>query len=122
MCVKNRHWIEERVAWRDTEKMQAPAHVELAKIRAEAEEKKRADEIQAEEKCGQVRSRCQDKADKELTLKEMEMKTQSYPDIFTDMPRETDMIQHRVKLTDDTLIGCKPYLSIAVCHEGRAME
>ena len=42
----------ERVAWRETQKMQAQADVELAKIRAEAEaeEKKRADELQAEEK------------------------------------------------------------------------
>ena len=30
-------------------------------------------------------------------------------DIFTDMSRETDVIQHRVKLTDDTPIRCKPY-------------
>ena len=35
--------------------------------------------------------------------------TPSYPDVFTDMPRETDVIQHRVKLTDDTPIRCKPY-------------
>ena len=32
-----------------------------------------------------------------------------YPDVFTDMPGETDVIQHRVKLTDDTPIHCKPY-------------
>ena len=32
-----------------------------------------------------------------------------YPDLFTDMPGETDVIQHRVKLTDDTPIHCKPY-------------
>ena len=38
---------ERRVAWRDTQKMQAQADLELAKIRVEAEEKgkKRADEI-----------------------------------------------------------------------------
>ena len=30
-------------------------------------------------------------------------------DVFTDMPGETDVIQHRVKLIDDTLIRCKPY-------------
>ena len=53
---------EERSAWRDTQKrqaknkkMQAQVEVELAKVRAEAEEKRRADEIhiaelQAEEK------------------------------------------------------------------------
>ena len=36
--------------------------------------------------------------------------TRRYPDVFTDtdMPRETDVIQHRVKLTDDTPICCKP--------------
>ena len=32
-----------------------------------------------------------------------------YPDVFTDMPEETNVIQHRVKLTDDTPIRCKPY-------------
>ena len=37
---------EERAAWREAQKMQAQADVELAKIRAEAEEKRRADEIQ----------------------------------------------------------------------------
>ena len=30
-------------------------------------------------------------------------------DVFTDMPGETDVIQHKVKLTDDTPIRCKPY-------------
>ena len=35
--------------------------------------------------------------------------TRRYPDAFTDMPGETDVIQHRVKLTDDTSICCKPY-------------
>ena len=30
--------------------------------------------------------------------------TRRYPDVFTDMPGETDVIQHRVKLTDDTPI------------------
>ena len=35
--------------------------------------------------------------------------TQRYPDVFTDMPRETNVIQHKVKLTDDTPIRCKPY-------------
>ena len=29
-----------------------------------------------------------------------------YPDVFTDMP---DVIQHQIKLTDDTPIRCKPY-------------
>ena len=32
-----------------------------------------------------------------------------YPDVFTDMPGETNVIQHRVKLTDDTPICCKQY-------------
>ena len=36
--------------------------------------------------------------------------TRKYPDVFTDMPGEIDVIQHRVKLTDDTPIRCKPYL------------
>ena len=35
--------------------------------------------------------------------------TRRYPDVFTDMPGETDAIQHRVKLTYDTPIRCKPY-------------
>ena len=35
--------------------------------------------------------------------------TRRYPDVFTDMPRETDVIQHRVKLKDDTPICCKPF-------------
>ena len=32
-----------------------------------------------------------------------------YPDVFTDMSGETDVIQHQIRLTDDTLIRCKPY-------------
>ena len=32
--------------------------------------------------------------------------TRRYPDVFTDMPIETDVIQHRVKLTNDTTIRC----------------
>ena len=35
--------------------------------------------------------------------------TRRYPDVFTDMHGETDVIQHRVKLTDDTPIRCKSY-------------
>ena len=31
-----------------------------------------------------------------------------YPDVFTNMPRETDVIQ-QIRLTDDTPIRCKPY-------------
>ena len=29
--------------------------------------------------------------------------------MFTDMPGETDVIQHQIKLTDDTPVRCKPY-------------
>ena len=29
--------------------------------------------------------------------------------MFTDMPGETDMIQHQIRLTDDVPIRCKPY-------------
>ena len=36
--------------------------------------------------------------------------TRRYPDVFTDMRGETDVIQHGMKLTDDTPIPCKPYL------------
>ena len=32
-----------------------------------------------------------------------------YPDVFTDMPGETDVIQHQIRLTDDMPIRCKPY-------------
>ena len=32
-----------------------------------------------------------------------------HPDVFTDMPGETDVIQHSVKLKDNTPIPCKPY-------------
>ena len=35
--------------------------------------------------------------------------TRKYPDVFTDMLGETDVIQHRVKLIDDTPIRCRPY-------------
>ena len=31
-----------------------------------------------------------------------------HPDVFTDMPGKTDVIQHRVKLKDNTPICCKP--------------
>ena len=34
---------------------------------------------------------------------------QGYPDVFTDMLRETDVIQHQIKLIVDTLIRRKPY-------------
>ena len=32
-----------------------------------------------------------------------------YPDVFTDMPGETDVIQHQIKLTNDTSIRCITY-------------
>ena len=32
-----------------------------------------------------------------------------YRDVFTDMPGETDVIQHQIRLSDDTPIRCKPY-------------
>ena len=35
--------------------------------------------------------------------------TRWHPHVFTDMPGEIDVIQHRVKLTDATPIHCKPY-------------
>ena len=44
--------------------------------------------------------------DQRHMLKEL---TRRYPDVFTDMPSETDVIQHRVKVTDDTPIRCRPY-------------
>ena len=59
---------EERAAWREAQKMQAQADVELAKIRAAAEEKRRADEIKVQ--------MAKIEAEKELTLREMELKAQ----------------------------------------------
>ena len=32
-----------------------------------------------------------------------------YSDVFTDMPGETNVIQHQIKLADDMPIRCKPY-------------
>ena len=37
--------------------------------------------------------------------------------MFTDMPGETDVIQHNIKLTDDTPVRFKP-----LCHERRIAE
>ena len=49
--------------------------------------------------------------------------TRRYPDIFTDMPGETDVIQHKLKLTDDTPICCKLYgLLYAMREELRKEE
>ena len=59
---------EERAAWREAQKMQAQPDVELAKIQAEAEEKRRADEIKVQ--------MAKIEAEKELTLREMELKAQ----------------------------------------------
>ena len=36
--------------------------------------------------------------------------TRRNSDVFTDMQGETDVFQHRMKLTEDTPIRCKPYL------------
>ena len=69
---------EERAAWRETQKMQAQADVELAKIRAEAEaeEKKRADEIRfAQIEAAKEQAKLE--AEKELKIKEMELQAQA---------------------------------------------
>ena len=43
-----------------------------------------------------------------------------YPDVFTDKPGETDVIQHQLRLTDDMPIRCKPYpLPYAIREELR---
>ena len=71
---------EERAAWRDTQEMQAQADVELAKIRAEAEEKKRVNDIQiqmAHNEADRVRDQAKTEADKKLALKEMELQVQA---------------------------------------------
>ena len=44
--------------------------------------------------------------DQRRSLKDL---VRRYPDLFTNMPRETDMIQHQIKLIDDTPIRYKPY-------------
>ena len=44
--------------------------------------------------------------DQQRVLKDL---VRSYPDVFTDMPGETNVIQHQIKLTDDTPIKWKPY-------------
>ena len=44
--------------------------------------------------------------DQRRVLKDL---VQRYPDVFTDMPGETDVIQHQIRLSDDTPIRCKPY-------------
>ena len=70
---------EEKAAWREAQKMQAQADIELAKIRAEAdraeadreaEEKKRTDEIKVQ--------MAQIEIEKELKDKEMELQAQAH--------------------------------------------
>ena len=34
---------------------------------------------------------------------------QDYPEVFTDVPGKTDLIQHKIKLTSNTPVRCKPY-------------
>ena len=77
---------EERAAWREAQKMQAQADVELAKIRteAEAEERKRADQAE-EERADEIRfaqieaakEQAKLEAEKELKIKEMELQAQA---------------------------------------------
>ena len=43
--------------------------------------------------------------DQQRVLKDL---VRRYPDVFTDMPG-CDVIQHQIRLTDDTPIRCKPY-------------
>ena len=43
--------------------------------------------------------------DQQPVLKDL---VQRYRNVFTDMPRETDVIQHQIKLIDDTSIRCMP--------------
>ena len=71
---------EERAAWREAQKMQAQADVELAKIRAEAEaeERKRADESEEKKRADEIKIQlAKIQADKELALKEMELQEQA---------------------------------------------
>ena len=70
---------EERAAWREAQKMQAQADVELAKIRAEAEaeERKRADQAEEKKRADEIKVQmAKIEAEKELTLREMELKAQ----------------------------------------------
>ena len=45
-----------------------------------------------------------------------------YPDVFTNMPVKTDVIQHQIKLTGDTPIRCKLYPFPYACYERRTEE
>ena len=77
---------EERAAWREAQKMQAQAKIELAKIRAEAEaeERKRADQAEEKKRADEIRfaqieaakEQAKIEAEKELALKELELKAQ----------------------------------------------
>ena len=60
---------EERAAWREAEKKKSADEIHMAEI--QAEEKKRADEIQIQIQIAKI------EADKELTLKDMELKAQA---------------------------------------------
>ena len=44
--------------------------------------------------------------DQRCVLKDL---VRRYSDVYTDMPGETDVIQHEIKLADDMPIRCKPY-------------
>ena len=68
---------EERAAWREAQKMQAQADVELAKIRAEAEaeERKRADQAEEKKRADEIRF-AQIEIEKEFKIKEMELQAQ----------------------------------------------
>ena len=87
---------EERAAWREAQKMQAQANVELAKIRAEAEaeERKRADQAEEKRRADEIRfaqieaakeqakieaakEQAKLEAEKELKIKEMELQAQA---------------------------------------------
>ena len=78
---------EERAAWREAQKMQAQADVELAKIRAEAEaeERKRADQAEEKRRADEIRfaqieaakEQAKLEAEKELKIKEMELQAQA---------------------------------------------
>ena len=86
---------EDRAGWRDIQKLQADiqvakiqADIQAAKIQAEADGKKRADEIQM----------AQIEADKELKLKEMELKANfkrvPVPQLI--LPLITEILSHLI--------------------------
>ena len=95
---------EERAAWREAQKMQAQADVELAKIRAEAEaeERKRADQAEEKKRADEIRfaqieaakEQAKIEAEKEFALKELELKAQQSQDgaslAATPPPRNKD--------------------------------